>query len=40
LPVGRRQHERSAEPASALLSQFLNEEHAEGKQQAKDEDQE
>ena len=40
LPVGRRQHERSAEPASALLSQFLNEEHADGKQQAKDDDQE
>ena len=40
LPAGCRCPEGSGEPASALLSQFLNEEHAEGQQQAKDEHQE
>jgi hypothetical protein len=38
--AGCRHLERSVERASALLSQFLNEEHAEGKPQEKHEHQE
>ena len=40
LPASCRHPEGSVEQASALLSRFLNEEHAEGQQQAKDEHQE
>jgi hypothetical protein len=40
LPAGCRHPEGSVEQASALLSQFLNDEDAEGQQQAKDEHQE
>ena len=40
LPPGCRHPKESVEQPSALLSQFLDEEHAEGQQQAKDEHQE